>query len=464
MYKILAVDDAKDTLLLLDFDLSAEGYQVVTTDAADSALRLLEKEHFDLILLDMYMPGITGMAALEVIKRKEALKHIPVIMLSAADGEDEIVSALELGADDYVTKPYIAKVLLARIRTSLRLMEKNRELEILATTDFLTGINNRGRFYELSTKAFEQSVSHTSNLVLAMFDIDLFKKVNDNYGHEAGDTVLVEFTQLMGKVFREHDIIGRLGGEEFAVCFPHTAVEEAINACERFRLCLEQHAVMLSKEEGQTLFVTVSIGVASTHVASPGLDDLIRRADLGLYEAKNSGRNKIINADELQVVNQSQRRLIDYIDTINEEEAVEPVSQSQASQTQPTQAQLPPSRELPGIDQQIGLGNVLGDESLFREILVMFYQDHHDDKEKLQSALAGKDSAAAKHLAHTLKGVASSVGAMSLFERAKALDNAISGGEIEQYQLLFEGVAAELLKVMAGIEQELAEQLHDISS
>jgi len=452
MYKILAVDDAKDTLLLLEFDLSAEGYQVVTTDAADSALRLLEKEHFDLILLDMYMPGITGMAALEVIKKKEALKHIPVIMLSAADGEDEIVSALELGADDYVTKPYIAKVLLARIRTSLRLMEKNRELEVLATTDFLTGINNRGRFYELSNKLFARSLEDKSELVLAMFDIDLFKQVNDNYGHEAGDKVLVEFTQLMGQVFREYDVIGRLGGEEFAVCFPHTAVAEAVNACERFRLCLEQHAILLGKPEQQTLFITVSIGLASSLTPSPGLEDLIRRADLGLYEAKNSGRNKIINADELEATNKAQRRLVDYIDNMKDEDA----------------APLPPApqtnREFPGIDQQIGLRNVLGDESLYKEILVMFYQDHHEDKEKIQTALADKDNSAAKHLAHTLKGVASSVGAMPLFERAKALDNAISQGEKEQFQLLFEGVATELIKVMSGIEQELAEELHDISS
>ncbi|WDE09636.1 diguanylate cyclase [Thalassomonas haliotis] len=449
MYKILAVDDAKDTLLLLEFDLSAEGYQVVTTDAADSALRLLEKEHFDLILLDMYMPGITGIAALEVIKKKEALQHIPVIMLSAADGEDEIVSALELGADDYVTKPYIAKVLLARIATSLRLMEKNRELEMLATTDFLTGINNRGRFYELASKAFTESVRQTSELVLAMFDIDLFKLVNDNYGHETGDKVLLEYTQLMAKVFREHDILGRLGGEEFAVCFPHTAIGEAINACERFRLCLEQHAIMPEKQEQETLFVTVSIGIASTGIASSGLEDLIRRADLGLYQAKNTGRNKIIDADKLQEMNETQESLIDYIDTVNDEKTV---------------AKVPQAQELPGIDQKIGLGNVLGDESLFKEILVMFYQDHHEDKEKLQSALSAKDNVTTKHLAHTLKGVASSIGAMSLFERAKALDNAISGGDKDQYQLLFEEVAAELIRVMAGIEQELAEQLHDVSS
>ena len=448
MYKILAVDDAKDTLLLLEFDLSVEGYQVETCDSAQQALELLKESSFDLILLDMYMPGITGLMALEVIKKNPDIQDIPVIMLSAADGEDEIVSALELGADDYVTKPYIAKVLLARIRTSLRLMEKNRQLEILATTDFLTGINNRGSFYELSKKAFTRSEQTDHELVLAMFEFELFKQVNDNYGHEAGDKVLLEFTQLMGTIFRESDIIGRVGGEEFAVCFPDTTMEEAIKACERFRLCLQEHVTMVTTQVEHTLLVTVSIGVATAKITERGLDDLMRKADLGLYEAKNTGRNKIVNANTLQHVNQTQKRFIKYIDNIKGEKVVsEPKKQP----------------GYPGIDQTIGLNNVLGDESLFKEILVMFYQDHHQDREKLQSAITSKDLALAKHISHTLKGVASSVGAMDLFEQAKVLDRAISEERSEEYHLLFESLSAELIKVMDGIENKLAEQLHGVS-
>ena len=123
-YKILAVDDAKDTLMLLDFDLAEEGYQVFTAESGEIAFEVLEEQAIDLILLDMYMPGISGLAMLQKLKSLPAFMSIPVIMLSASDDEDQIVAALEFGADDYVTKPYIPKVLLARIRTSLRLLEK----------------------------------------------------------------------------------------------------------------------------------------------------------------------------------------------------------------------------------------------------------------------------------------------------------------------------------------------------
>ena len=128
-YNILAVDDAKDTLMLLDFDLVEEGYQVFTAESGELAFAVLEDESIDLILLDMYMPGMSGLVMLQKLKAHLDFVNTPVIMLSASDDEDQIVAALEFGADDYVTKPYIPKVLLARIRTSLRLLEKTLELE-----------------------------------------------------------------------------------------------------------------------------------------------------------------------------------------------------------------------------------------------------------------------------------------------------------------------------------------------
>ena len=131
-YKILTVDDAKDTLMLLEFDLVEQGYQVLTAESGEAAFKILEDDVIDLILLDMYMPGISGLATLQKLKSRSELAHIPVIMLSSSDDEDQIVAALEFGADDYVTKPYIAKVLLARLKTSLRLMEKTLELESIA--------------------------------------------------------------------------------------------------------------------------------------------------------------------------------------------------------------------------------------------------------------------------------------------------------------------------------------------
>jgi DNA-binding response OmpR family regulator len=145
-YTILAVDDAQDTLVLLDFDLSGEGFTVLTAKSGKIALSMMQTHPVDLVLLDIYMPGISGLSTLKEIKSKPEFSHIPVIMLSASGDEDQIVTALECGAADYATKPYNAKILLARIRTSLRLMKKNIELESIARTDYLTKLDNRGSF------------------------------------------------------------------------------------------------------------------------------------------------------------------------------------------------------------------------------------------------------------------------------------------------------------------------------
>ena len=427
-YNILAVDDAKDTLMLLDFDLAEEGYQVFTAESGELAFAVLEEESIDLILLDMYMPGISGLAMLQKLKAHPDFMNTPVIMLSASDDEDQIVAALEFGADDYVTKPYIPKVLLARIRTSLRLLEKTLELESLAKTDFLTGINNRGSFEYLANLTISQAKRTNSPLIMAMFDIDYFKAVNDNYGHDSGDKVLIKFANVMCDCFRDYDVIGRVGGEEFAVCMPDTSVESAFFACERFRIAIEANEIQL---DGESISVTVSIGLSLGQGTEINLEELFKKSDLSLYQAKHNGRNQIKFYEEESVMAD------DHVDDI------------------------PKSTEekYPGIDFQIGVGNVLGDESLFDEILVMFYEDHSKDSEKIQQAIISEDQNACKHLVHTLKGVSCSVGAMRLFELTKALDVAINLEEKANYQRLYEPVASEMLTVLGGIEAKLSAKL-----
>jgi diguanylate cyclase (GGDEF)-like protein len=431
-YNILAVDDAKDTLMLLEFDLAEEGYRVFTADSGEVALTVLAEQNIDLILLDMYMPGISGLAMLQKLKAHPVLSNISVIMLSASDDEDQIVAALEFGADDYVTKPYIPKVLLARLRTSLRLLEKTLELESLARTDFLTGINNRGCFDDLAHKAVSLAKRNEQPIVIAMLDIDFFKAVNDNYGHDAGDKVLIKFADVMSECFREYDIIGRVGGEEFCVCMPNTSSEDATIACDRFRGILENTEIVVRESQGDSITVTVSIGLALGQGAAISLDDLLKKADISLYQAKEGGRNQVkLYSDVLVALNESAL-------------SVEKPSSGE---------------KYPGIDYQIGVGNVLGDDSLFAEILVMFYEDHAKDKDKIQEAISNDDQDACKHLVHTLKGVACSVGAMKLFEYAKALDIAINLEEKESYQTLFIPTSSELVKIMSGIEEELGDKL-----
>ncbi len=436
--RILVVDDAKDTQMLLEFDLSAAGYIVNCCDNGQSAIDTLETLQVDLILLDMYMPGLSGLETLRQLKNESATNTIPVIMLSASTDEDEVVAALELGAGDYVSKPYVAKILLARMRTAIRLKEKTDQLEHLAKTDFLTGINNRGSFYELTNNAISLANRVGQPIVIAMLDIDLFKHVNDNYGHDAGDQVLRCFSQVMTEVFRDYDIIGRVGGEEFSVCLPNTSREAASAACERFRQHVEQLSVDITTDgqESVAINVTVSIGLIKASNDDTELDDLMKKADVALYHAKEHGRNQVVdaaylnhfeekvNVEENTVVNQEVKTMVD-------------------------------NSSFEGIDFSVGVNNVLGDVELFNEILVMFYQDHYLDGEKLSIAIQKNDIDTAKHIAHTLKGVACSVGAMTLFEVTKSLDNAINMNQQESFNELFSILKPELNRVMKGIAVKL---------
>ncbi|MBL4940278.1 MAG: diguanylate cyclase [Colwellia sp.] len=292
-YKILVVDDAKDSQMLLSFDLKAAGCDVISAGSGEMALAILASTGVDLIILDVHMPGLSGLVTLERLKRNVHWQMIPVIMLSSSDGEDEVVTALELGADDYVVKPYISKVLFARMRTALRLREKTKALEDLAKTDFLTGINNRACFDELASCAISQAQRSERPLVMAMFDIDFFKLVNDDYGHDMGDKVLKSFAASLIESFRNYDIIARIGGEEFAVCLPNTSIKNAIYACERLRASVEYMRVPLNNGSKKEIGITVSIGVASSVSASLNIDCLLKQADIGLYYAKSQGRNQV---------------------------------------------------------------------------------------------------------------------------------------------------------------------------
>jgi len=466
MYNILAVDDAKDVLMLLEFDLSCEGYKVLTATSGEEAIDIIDStEQVDLVLLDLYMPGISGLETLLKIKSDAVHENLPVIVLSASDDENEIVSALEAGANDYVTKPYIAKVLLARIQTSIRLLENTKQLTEFAQIDFLTNINNRRNFVELSNAAISQSQRSEQELAIVMLDIDHFKQVNDNYGHETGDIALIELARILKTCFRDYDIVGRVGGEEFAVCMPNVDIEDAFNACERFRKAIEQQRIPFSSinnnsdDDKDFLSITVTIGVANGVARSLDFDSLMRQADERLYQGKNSGRNiTIIDADAMANVGIAENNS-KIQDELAENESADSNNYQGIDQKSEQEKCASDQTDIPGIDYEIGVSNVLGDHSLFEEILVLFYQDHNDDAMQLQHAISSDDESKLKHVAHTLKGVACSVGAMKLFGFTKALDHAINLNQKDKYQELFEYVSNELKLIMPAIKLQLADKL-----
>lgn len=290
---ILVIDDASDVLALLESELSQEGYRVLLAKNGADGLELLAKEDVDLVLLDILMPEMSGPQVLRSIKQNKQSKIIPVIMLSASEQSQDIVSALDLGADDYVTKPYIPEVLFARIRTALRLLDKNRELEKMASVDFLTGLYNRRQFYRLSNMALNKNIRDESRLTIALMDIDYFKNVNDTYGHDIGDRVLVEFSRMLLEYFRGYDIIGRIGGEEFCICLPDTNAKKGYLACERFREKVATNTIPV-EVGGRFIDLSTNVSIGITCVKQEtDLESLIKQADSALYSAKNSGRNKV---------------------------------------------------------------------------------------------------------------------------------------------------------------------------
>jgi diguanylate cyclase (GGDEF)-like protein len=448
-YEILAIDDAKDGLMLLAFDLNQAGCHVTTANSGESALQMLKSKEFDLIILDMHMPGLSGLATLEKLKNDAAMQDVPVIMLSASDLEDEVVAALELGAADYVVKPYIRKVLLARMNTALKLREKTKELARLATTDFLTEINNRASFYHLADKAISHALRKEAEIIIAMFDIDFFKDVNDNFGHDVGDKVLKVFAKTMKDSFRTYDIIGRFGGEEFVVCLPSTNINEAMDACERFRIEIEELEIpnSIPPNDNGFLKTTFSAGLASSSHVSLDIDKLLKQADIALYHAKSTGRNKVVNvADIVNGSTEVQPENLTQSTAFNEDDLNSMFDDTVINEEFTLSEEL----SIDGIETKVGLDNVLGDKSLYEEILKMFYQDHIEDDKKLLQAIELQDEKMIKHIAHTLKGVACSIGAMSLFNITKKLDEEISTGNTD-LKALAEEVAIQLKAVINSV-------------
>ena len=219
-------------------------------------------------------------------------------MLTGETQQEDKIEGLELGADDYITKPFQYPELLARIRAGKRivdlqkeLMDTNRRLELLSITDGLTKLNNHRYFQDELLRAFEESARYQRPLSLAMVDIDFFKKVNDTHGHAVGDEVLKAVASLFRESIRTTDLVARYGGEEFAVMMPETELDDAMIFAEKIRALVESAPI---DTQAGPVPATVSIGVASvpfTRVKGP--KELIVAADKALYRAKRAGRNQV---------------------------------------------------------------------------------------------------------------------------------------------------------------------------
>jgi diguanylate cyclase (GGDEF)-like protein len=264
-------------------------------------LKLLITEPVDLIICDLVMPNMDGFRFLEMLAAREELLGIPTIMLTASEDQKLKVKGLEYGACDFVTKPFDAEELLARVKVQLKLKrqqdtlkQSNRLLAELTTRDPLTQLHNRRAMMEILERELQRSNRKGSTLSIVIFDIDHFKVVNDEYGHQNGDTVLVAVADQSRAGLRGYDFVARYGGEEFVLILPDTPHNGALLVAERLRMRIEQLQFTGGLAD---IRVTVSLGIASYPAAEvTSVDSLIRAADAALYRAKREGRNRAESA------------------------------------------------------------------------------------------------------------------------------------------------------------------------
>ena len=305
--RILVVDDNQDNVEIIATRLRFRGYEIDEASDGHQALSLIRHKPPHLILLDVMLPDIDGYEISRRIKGDDTLPFIPIILVTARDSTQDKVAGLDAGADDYLTKPINFPELEARVRSMLRikrlqdeLNEKNRELERLSISDGLTGLFNHRHIHGLLDEEYERANRSGDSLTLAMFDLDHFKSVNDNYGHQSGDRVLQQFADILRNTARDIDRIGRYGGEEFMVILPETELREGAVFVERVRREVARHEFLIGREE--PLRMTVSAGVSTyphEMVGSP--ETLVRLADEALYAAKAAGRNRVLRFDELEL-------------------------------------------------------------------------------------------------------------------------------------------------------------------
>ena len=297
-FTVAVVDDDNAIRRLVRLFLTRAGYTVVECTTGQEARDTLLTVYWDLAILDRRLPDMDGVVLCQELKANPDFRSHYIIMLTGESEQEDKIEGLELGADDYITKPFQYPELVARVRAGKRivdlqkeLMETNRRLELLSITDGLTKLHNHRYFQDELARAFDESKRYERPLSLAMIDIDFFKKVNDTYGHAVGDEILKGVAQLYKSSVRSTDLVARYGGEEFAVMMPETNLDDALIFAEQIRALIE--STQMTTQAGP-LNVTVSIGVASVpHSRIPKPKELIVAADKALYRAKKAGRNQV---------------------------------------------------------------------------------------------------------------------------------------------------------------------------
>lgn len=301
-FPILLVEDNPVSRKIVEKTLVKAGHDVTTAGTGREALALFKKTFFPIVLTDWMMPEGDGLELCRIIRNTSSEGYVYIILLTARDSKDDIVTGLKAGADDYLNKPISPPELIARLNTGLRVLElekslkaANEEIRALSITDPLTVCLNRGYMNEHLPEEITRSKRYNRPLVLIMCDIDHFKRVNDSHGHQTGDLVLIEFAKQIRETLREDiDWIVRYGGEEFLLVLPETEFRGGCSMAERLRKNISL-AELRAREH--RIRITASFGVIGFDPSGADdkitMDDMIARADEYLYQAKAEGRNRV---------------------------------------------------------------------------------------------------------------------------------------------------------------------------
>ena len=294
---VLVVDDEPMNIRALTHILAPD-YTIYVEKDGYGCIETARELRPDLILLDVIMPARNGFETIEILKSDIALKDIPVIFVTGLSNPQDEETGFNLGAADYINKPFSPAVVKLRVKNHIHMVNQMREIHSLSVTDTLTGIGNRRHFNNQLEAEWQRGLRQQKPVSFIIFDIDYFKVFNDKYGHIQGDWILKNVSStIRDALLRPTDILARWGGEEFAVILPDTNLEGAKIVAENIRHKVENAKYLLELEDGQMeTKLTVSAGIncaIPSHDNNYTLDRLISDADKALYLSKHNGRNKV---------------------------------------------------------------------------------------------------------------------------------------------------------------------------
>ena len=300
--RVLIADDSLLSRRLLEETLRSWNYEVVVACDGAEAWRILDGPDAPLLaILDWMMPGHTGPELCQLVRRKAKEPYTYILLLTSRNEKEDVVTGMNAGADDYITKPFNKHELQVRLRAGTRIVELQEQLlntrealRIQATRDYLTNLWNRSAILDQLERELSRSWREGEPVGVVLGDLDHFKAINDTWGHAAGDLALREAAERMGASLRPYDSLGRYGGEEFLLVLPGATLEDTIWLADRVRLAIRNEPVVWQKANLQ---LSCSFGCTSGLGGRVSAEELIRVADEALYAAKRGGRDRAVGRE-----------------------------------------------------------------------------------------------------------------------------------------------------------------------